>query len=292
MSIKEQLFICSQYLAPHHLISRLFGGAANCRLPAVKNWMIDTFIRRYGVNMKEALHEDPHFYGSFNEFFTRALKPLARIPDTTPGSVASPADGAISQLGPIEGEQIFQAKGHHFTATDLLGGDPQRAVPFRNGHFATVYLAPRDYHRVHMPIAGTLRETIYIPGRLFSVNPATARNVPNLFARNERLACIFDTEQGPLAVVLVGAMIVGSIETVWGGLVAPHRSRVETTRYDDSAHPPVFLQQGAELGRFRLGSTVVMLFSPRQMRWADELINLVPVRMGQNLVRALSVTPA
>lgn len=281
MSIKDQLFIQSQHVAPHDLISRLFGYASECRTPAVKDWMIGTFIRKYGVDMSEAFNRDPLSYEHFNAFFTRALKHGARPLDTTPGAILCPADGAISQLGQIRQGDIFQAKGHSFNAPDLLGGDARRAAPFMNGQFATVYLSPRDYHRVHMPIAGTLRETIYVPGRLFSVNPLTAANVPNLFARNERLACLFDTELGPMAVVLVGAMIVGSMETVWGGVVAPHQKQIVVTRYTDGARPPVKLEKGAELGRFKLGSTVVMLFGPNRIRWSPQLNALSPVRMGQ-----------
>ena len=281
MSIKDQIFIQSQHIAPHDLISRLFGYASDCRTPAVKNWMITTFIRKYGVDMSEAFKRDPLSYENFNAFFTRALKHGARPLDPTPGAVLCPADGAISQLGQIRQGNIFQAKGHSFSAPDLLGGDAQRAAPFTNGQFATVYLSPRDYHRVHMPVAGTLRETIYVPGRLFSVNPLTAANVPNLFARNERLVCMFDTELGPVAVVLVGAMIVGSMETVWGGLVAPHQKQVVVTRYNDGSRAPVTLEKGAELGRFKLGSTVVMLFGANRIRWNPELNTLSPVRMGQ-----------
>jgi len=189
-------------------------------------------------------------------------------------------------LGSIRGGRIFQAKGHDFSAEELLGGDAQRASAYRDGSFATIYLSPRDYHRVHMPVAGTLRETVYIPGRLFSVNPLTARTVPRLFARNERLACLFDTELGPMAVVLVGAMIVGAMETVWGGQVAPHGSRIVTTRYDDGA---VRLDKGAEMGRFQLGSTVVLLFGAGRIDWSDALGPLSGLRMGQALGRAVNL---
>ncbi|WP_251865883.1 archaetidylserine decarboxylase [Achromobacter sp. Marseille-Q4962] len=283
MPIKDQLFLASQYLAPHHLVSRLFGYAADCREPAVKNWMISRFVRRYQVDMREAEQEDALAYPSFNEFFTRALKPDARPLDDLPGAVLCPADGAISQMGAIEHGRIFQAKGHSYGLADLLGGDAARAEPFQGGQFATVYLSPRDYHRVHMPVAGTLREMVHVPGRLFSVNPLTARNVPRLFARNERVVCIFDTEYGPMAVVLVGAMIVASIETVWAGLVTPHKRRVRSIRYDETARAPIHLEKGAEMGRFRLGSTVIVLFGPGRVRWADTPSVLGPVRMGELL---------
>lgn len=287
MSIKDQLFIQSQHVAPHDLISRLAGAVAECRNPTIKNWIISSFIRKYGVDMSEAVQPDATAYPDFNAFFTRALKDGARPLASTPGAVLCPADGAISQLGQIRQGAIFQAKGHRFDATQLLGGDARRAAPFVNGQFATIYLSPRDYHRVHMPVRGVLRETVYVPGRLFSVNPLTAANVPNLFARNERLVCLFDTDLGPMASVLVGAMIVGSMETVWGGLVAPHRKEVVVTPYGAS-RPPVELEKGAEMGRFKLGSTVVLLFGEGKVDWQADLTALSPVRMGQTLATASS----
>ncbi|WBX90846.1 archaetidylserine decarboxylase [Achromobacter mucicolens] len=283
MPIKDQLFLASQYLAPHHLVSRFFGYASDCREPAVKNWMISRFVRKYGVNMSEALQEDPLAYDCFNDFFTRALKDGARPLDEEPGAVVCPADGAISQMGAIEQGRIFQAKGHSYGLADLLGGDTERAAPFQGGQFATIYLSPKDYHRVHMPVAGTLREMIHVPGRLFSVNPLTARNVPRLFARNERVVCIFDTEHGPMAVVLVGAMIVASIETVWAGLVTPYKRSIKSVRYDAAARAPIHLEKGAEMGRFKLGSTAIVLFGPGKIRWADTPSVLGPVRMGELL---------
>ena len=283
MPIKDQLFLASQYLAPHHLVSRFFGYASDCREPAVKNWMISRFVRKYGVNMSEALQEDPLAYDCFNDFFTRALKDGARPLDEEPGAVVCPADGAISQMGAIEQGRIFQAKGHSYGLADLLGGDTERAAPFQGGQFATIYLSPKDYHRVHMPVAGTLREMIHVPGRLFSVNPLTARNVPRLFARNERVVCIFDTEHGPMAVVLVGAMIVASIETVWAGLITPYKRRIKSVRYDAAARAPIHLEKGAEMGRFKLGSTAIVLFGPDKIRWADTPSVLGPVRMGELL---------
>lgn len=194
-----------------------------------------------------------------------------------------PADGAISQMGAIEHGRIFQAKGHSYGLADLLGGDAERAAPFQGGEFATIYLSPRDYHRVHMPVAGTLREMVHVPGRLFSVNPLTARNVPRLFARNERVVCIFDTEHGPMALVLVGAMIVASIETVWAGMVTPHKRGVKATRYDADARAPIHLDKGAEMGRFKLGSTAIVLFGPDKIRWSDTPSVRGPVRMGELL---------
>lgn len=281
--MKERLFILSQHLIPHHLLSRLIGCAAECRAAWFKNRLIGWFAKQYQVDMSEAQVEDLNAYEHFNAFFTRALKDGARPLDNTPGAVLCPADGAISQLGRIEHGRVFQAKGHSYSVTELLGGDSERAAAFMGGDFATVYLSPKDYHRVHMPLAGTLREMIYVPGRLFSVNQTTAENVPELFARNERVVCLFDTERGPMAVVLVGAMIVASIETVWAGLITPPKRELKTVRYDEAARAPISLEKGTELGRFKLGSTAIVLFGPEQVKWAEELGANSPVRMGQLL---------
>ena len=281
--MKQRLFILSQYLLPHHLLSRLIGFAAECRAAWFKDRLIGWFARQYQVNMAEAQVEELTAYEHFNAFFTRALKDGARPLDSTPGAILNPCDGAISQLGKIEQGRIFQAKGHSFSAMELLGGDHERAAPFMGGAFATVYLSPKDYHRVHMPVSGTLREMVYVPGRIFSVNTVTAQGVPELFARNERVVCLFDTERGPMAVVLVGAMIVASIETVWAGLVTPPKRELKTTRYDEAARGAIELAKGAELGRFKLGSTAIVLFGPQQVQWAEELVAGSPVRMGQNM---------
>ncbi len=236
--------------------------------------------------MSQAQIEDLSAYEHFNAFFTRALRDGARPLDPTPGAILNPCDGAISQLGKIEQGRIFQAKGHSYSVTELLGGDHQRAAPFMGGDFATVYLSPKDYHRVHMPITGILREMVYVPGRIFSVNTVTAQGVPELFARNERVVCIFDTERGPMAMVLVGAMIVASIETVWAGLVTPPKRALKTFLYDESARAPIRLEKGAEMGRFKLGSTVILLFGPEQVCWAEQLGPLSPVCMGEALGQA------
>ncbi|MES2821380.1 MAG: archaetidylserine decarboxylase [Pseudomonadota bacterium] len=291
-NLKERLFIASQYLLPHHLLSRLIGCAAECRAAWFKNRLIGWFAEQYRVDMREAQVEDLSAYEHFNAFFTRALKDGARPLDPAPGAILCPADGAISQLGPIEQGRVFQAKGHSFSVQELLGGDSARAQAFMGGNFATVYLSPKDYHRVHMPLAGTLREMVYVPGRLFSVNQSTAENVPGLFARNERVVCLFDTERGPMAVVLVGAMIVASIETVWAGLVTPPKRQLKTLRYDEAARAPIHLAAGAELGRFKLGSTAIVLFGPSQVRWADALAAGSAVRMGQALGQPLSAPQA
>ena len=281
--MKERLFIISQYLLPHHCLSRLAGCLAECKIDWIKNPFTRWFVKRFDVDMSQAQVEDPTAYEHFNAFFTRALKDGARPLDPTPNALLSPADGAISQLGPIESGRIFQAKGHSFSALELLGGDFERAAPFMGGQFATIYLSPRDYHRVHMPITGTLREMIYVPGRLFSVNQTTAENVPELFARNERVVCIFDTERGPMAMVLVGAMIVASIETVWAGLVTPPKREIKRFAYDETARAPITLEKGAEMGRFKLGSTVVLLFGPEQVSWAQSMAAGQAVNMGQKL---------
>ncbi|MGI3744426.1 phosphatidylserine decarboxylase [Pseudomonas sp. 15A4] len=287
MLMKQRLFILFQYLLPHHLLSQLAGCVAECRVRWFKNAFTQWFARRYQVDMSQAQVEDITGYQHFNDFFTRALKPGARPLDPTPGAILSPADGAVSQLGPIEHGRIFQAKGHSYSVLELLGGDARLSAPFMGGEFATVYLSPKDYHRVHMPLAGTLREMVYVPGRLFSVNQTTAENVPELFARNERVVCLFDTERGPMAVVLVGAMIVASIETVWAGLVTPYKRELKTFRYDEAARAPIHLEKGAELGRFKLGSTAIVLFGPNQVKWSELLAAGSPVQMGQGLALPL-----
>ncbi|KFX71453.1 phosphatidylserine decarboxylase [Pseudomonas taeanensis MS-3] len=281
--MKQRLFILSQYLLPHHLLSRLIGCAAECRVGWIKNCLITWFAKHYQVDMSEAQIEEPTRFEHFNAFFTRALKDGVRPLDPAPDAILCPADGAVSQLGQIEHGRVFQAKGQSFSAVELLGGDTERASPFMGGEFATIYLSPKDYHRVHMPLTGTLREMVYVPGRLFSVNQTTAENVPELFARNERVVCLFDTERGPMAVVLVGAMIVASIETVWAGLITPPKRALKTFRYDEAARAPITLEKGAELGRFKLGSTAIVLFGPNQVRWADELMANSSVQMGQRL---------
>ena len=283
--MKDSLFILLQHLLPQHLLSRLVGRLAECRTPWVKNLFINWFRKRYQVDMSQALQPDPEAYEHFNAFFTRALKPDARPLDDTEGAILSPADGAISQLGPIEHGRIFQAKGHSYALSTLLGGDLERAQPFINGSFATIYLSPRDYHRVHMPISGTLRESIYIPGDLYSVNQVTVAGVDNLFARNERLVAIFDTELGPMAMVLVGAMIVAGIETVWNGQVAP-LPRQPLVLDPAPGQPAVELAAGDEMGRFKLGSTVILLFGPEAMDWAEQLGAGDSVVMGRRIGQA------
>ncbi len=248
--------VLAQYLLPKQALTRLAGRLASARAGRLTTWAIGRFVRRYGVNMAEAAEPDIAAYPSFNDFFTRALEPGAR--PLASAEWVCPVDGAISQFGAIETDQVFQAKGHRYSTTALLGGDGALAGAYDNGFFATLYLSPKDYHRIHMPCAGRLRQMLHVPGELFSVNPATALGVPGLFARNERVVCSFDTEHGPFALVLVGATIVGSMATVWHGVVNPPRPG--TPRRWDYADGQVRLAQGDEMGRFLLGSTVVMLW--------------------------------
>ena len=278
------LFVILQKLVPQHLLSRVVGRVAESG--SLKKPFIRWFVTRYSVDMSDAQEQDPLAYENFNSFFTRALKagarPLAEgINDALP--VLCPADGAISQLGEITEHGLLQAKGRYYTAADLLASDHD-AADFDGGSFATVYLSPKDYHRVHMPVAGKLTKMSYVPGDLYSVNQQTAEGVPNLFARNERLVCLFDTELGPMAIVLVGAMIVAGIETVWAGRVCPGRDRheVQITQYDATV-PAIELAAGAEIGRFYLGSTAIVLFGHAAVELNGKLAAESPVRMGQLL---------
>ena len=271
------LFITFQHIVPQHLLSRSVGYLAASENTFVKNTFIKNFAAKYQINMAEALEENPLAYKSFNDFFTRALKPNARPIASDSKAIISPADGAISQIGAITADKIFQAKGHDYSVTTLLGGNEQRAAAFVGGQFATVYLSPKDYHRVHMPFMGKLTQMIYVPGDLFSVNTTTAENVPNLFARNERVVCLFDTEVGQMAVVLVGAMIVAGIATAWAGNLAPQGKNIVVTNYDGS----IILKKGDELGRFYLGSTAIVLFGANVMQWRNNLTATTPVRMGE-----------
>ncbi len=272
---KQQLFIQTQNLVPQHQLSRVVGRLAASEHPLIKNTVIRAFKQQYGIDMSIAEQPDATQFKSFNDFFTRALKTGVRDIDSNTRSIVSPADGAISQLGHIDQGDVFQAKGQSFSVEQLIA-DAQLAKPFMNGEFATVYLSPKDYHRVHMPFAGTLTETLYVPGELFSVNQVTAENVPGLFARNERMVCLFDTEIGRMAVVLVGAMIVAGIETVATGKVKPS-GRLELQ------HHQLKLAKGAELGRFYLGSTAIVLFEQNRMQWASAFKAESLVQMGQAL---------
>ena len=279
-------FITLQELLPQQQLKRLVGKIAASEKPWLKQLFIDRFIKAYGVNMEEALQSDPKAYRSFNEFFTRPLKPGVRPLATAADAVLCPADGVISAIGNIDDDSLIQAKRKRYSATALLGGDAARAALFRDGTFATVYLSPKDYHRVHSPLLGTLREMIYVPGKLYSVNQTTADHIDNLFAINERVVCIFDTQHGPMAVVLVGAMIVAAVETVWAGRVAPGFTAVTTQRYEQGE---VIISKGGELGRFLLGSTAIMLFGAGMVEWQMDLSNGPGVQMGQQVGRLRSL---
>jgi phosphatidylserine decarboxylase len=258
--VSDRLAVIPQYLMPKKALTQFAGLVAGGRWGSITQWIIRDFIARYSVNMAEAAQSEPTSYATFNEFFTRALKPGAR--PLAQADWVCPVDGAISQFGRIERDQIFQAKGHQYSTRALVGGDAELAAQFDDGHFACLYLSPKDYHRIHMPCAGLLRRMVYVPGDLFSVNPTTARGVPGLFARNERVVCVFDTPHGPFINVLVGATIVGSMATTWHGVVNPPRTgEVREWRYgDDKDAQAISFQQGDEMGRFLLGSTVVMLW--------------------------------
>ncbi|MDO9235115.1 MAG: archaetidylserine decarboxylase [Aquabacterium sp.] len=275
--MSDRLFVLSQYVLPKKALTALAGTLASLRAGVLTTRFIGWFVGRYGVNMTEAANSDIASYATFNEFFSRPLKPGAR--PLAKADLICPVDGAISQFGTIRKDQIFQAKGHDYSTTALVGGDGALAARFENGHFATLYLSPKDYHRIHMPCDGRLTRMIYVPGDLFSVNPATARGVPGLFARNERVVCVFEGANGPFVLTLVGATIVGSMATVWHGVVNPPRlKQVSEWCYDDSA---ITFKKGDEMGRFLLGSTVVMLFPQGPLAFNPEWGAAKPIRLGE-----------
>ena len=283
MSLADRLAVLPQYLLPKQLLTSFAGAAARHAAGDLTTAAIRRFVARYGVDMLEAANPDIASYPTFNEFFTRALKPGARPFAEAPW--LCPVDGAISQFGAIERDQVLQAKGHGYSTTALVGGDAALAARFENGQFATLYLSPRDYHRIHMPCAGRLTRMIHVPGALFSVNPTTARGVPGLFARNERVVCVFDNERGPWVLVLVGATIVGSMATVWHGVVNPPRPG--QVRRWDYAGQSVELARGAEMGRFLLGSTVVLLWPHGTLRFNPGWAPGGAIRMGEAMGKAL-----
>ncbi|HJV76728.1 MAG TPA: archaetidylserine decarboxylase [Noviherbaspirillum sp.] len=273
----KRISVLHQYLLPKQALTTLAGRIACAQNGRFTPQLIRWFVRRYGVNMEEALNPDLASYKSFNDFFTRALREGAR--SLADSDFICPVDGAISQFGAIEHDQIIQAKGHRYSTSALVGGDRTLAAQFEHGSFATLYLSPRDYHRIHMPCDGRLQRMIYVPGALFSVNPTTARGVPGLFARNERVVCVFESANGPFVLVLVGATIVGSMATVWHGVVNPPRSRkVWELRYDNRE---IVLKKGEEMGRFLLGSTVVMLFPRGVIEFNPEWTAASAIRMGE-----------
>jgi phosphatidylserine decarboxylase len=274
----DKLLIFAQMLLPHHALSRGVQWLTRRRWPLFKDLFIRLFIRLYSVDMSQARYSDPKNYDSFNAFFTRELAPDARPLDETPGAILCPVDGTVSQSGNIAADRIFQAKGFDYSLTNLLGSADEMAGYFRDGRFATIYLSPRDYHRIHMPVAGTLRETIYIPGRLFSVNRRTTHNLPGLFTRNERLITLFETEAGLMAMILVGALFVSGIETVWDGMIT--RTHGSPQRRSYNYGPAISLTQGQEMGRFNMGSTVILLFNG-SVAISDRLTADTPVNLGQ-----------
>jgi phosphatidylserine decarboxylase len=282
--VSDRLAVLPQYLMPKRALTTLAGKFASAQLGGLTTAVIRRFVARYNVNMAEAANPDITSYASFNDFFTRALTPGAR--PLASADLVCPVDGTISQFGPVEKDQIFQAKGHHYSTTALVGGDATLAARFDHGHFATLYLSPRDYHRIHMPCAGRLTRMVHVPGDLFSVNPTTARGVPGLFARNERVVCVFESGHGPFVLVLVGATIVGSMATVWHGQVNPPRTG--QLRQWDYAPGKVSLQQGEEMGRFLLGSTVVLLFPKGPLQFNPGWAAARPIQLGEAMARRVS----
>ena len=276
-SFSDRLAVLPQYLMPKQALTAFAGWVAGSQWGSATTGIIDWFVQRYHVNMAEAANPDTASYKSFNEFFTRSLRADAR--PLAAAAYVSPVDGAISQCGPIDGDQVFQAKGHSYSTRALVGGDAALAAQFQDGEFATLYLSPRDYHRIHMPCAGRLTRMIHVPGELFSVNPTTARGVPGLFARNERVVCVFEGEHGPFVMVLVGATIVGSMATVWHGVVNPPRPG--TLREWSYEMDSISLAKGEEMGRFLLGSTVVMLFPKGAVKFENDWTPNRPIGMGE-----------
>ena len=275
--MSDHLRVLPQYLLPKRALTAFAGIIASAKAGGLTTRLIHWFIAKYGVNMAEAANDDVTSYQSFNEFFTRALREGAR--PISDADYVSPIDGQISQYGVIQGDQIFQAKGHHYSTAALVGGDRDLAAKFQDGQFANLYLSPKDYHRIHMPCDGRLTRMIYVPGDLFSVNPTTARGVPGLCARNERVVCVFHSGNGPFVLVLVGATIVGSMATVWHGVVNPPRiGEIREWHYDGQE---VALKKGAEMGRFLLGSTVVMLFASNQLEFNRQWVPAKSIRMGE-----------
>ena len=284
-SVRARLFLALQYLLPQHFVSRLAYRITRSRVPLVKNALIRSFVGNFHPDMSEAEQPDPLHYESFNAFFTRALRAQARASDPDPAVLVSPVDGTVSQIGRLDGSWLVQAKGHAYTLESLLAADLSWAARFRGGAFATLYLAPFNYHRVHMPLRGAVRAAWYVPGQLFSVNAITAAGVPGLFARNERVVCVFGHEALTFAVVLVGALLVGSIATVWHGEVTPRAVRGCADLPLDASRAALNLEKGAELGRFNMGSTVILLLPPGSSEWLPGVAPGSSVRVGQALAR-------
>ena len=286
-SLRDRLFVGFQYLLPQHTLSRLILAVTRVRAPWFKNLLTWGFLKLFSVDMSEAVQPDPYAYRTFNDFFTRALRPEARPIAPNPGAIVSPVDGMVSECGAIDENRLLQAKGQVYTLGDLLAEQPW-AEHFEGGSFATIYLAPYNYHRIHMALRGALTDTVYVPGKLFSVNSATARQVPRLFARNERVLTLFDTAFGRCALVLVGALNVGSMATVWAGNITPAARRLVTR----IRCPSLTLEKGAELGRFNMGSTVILLFEPNRVEWHPLLRADSVVQLGQPIGQGLATPPS
>jgi phosphatidylserine decarboxylase len=281
IGIGGRLFVALQHWLPQHALSNAMFWLTRRRLPVLMPWVIRAYTRLFGVDLSEAAEPSPRAYPTFNAFFTRPLRPDARPIADAADAIACPADGRVSAAGVMPAGQLLQAKGQTYPLERLLGGDTELVTQFRDGHFATLYLSPSDYHRVHMPVDGRLIRTIQVPGRLFSVNPTTVAGVPQLFARNERVICLFETAVGPMALILVGAIFVGSIETVWAGRITPPRIKVVTV--NEAAPGTIHLTRGAELGRFNMGSTVILLFGPGAARWNHLLTPGAHARCGSEI---------
>ncbi|AXQ29487.1 phosphatidylserine decarboxylase [Solimonas sp. K1W22B-7] len=282
-SMGDLNFARLQLALPTRFLSWLIYLVTRIRQRSFKNLFIRQFMSLYRISLAENDRSQVEQYESFNDFFTRGLRPGARVLDPSPQALLSPVDGTVSQAGEIVGDRIFQAKGHEYSAQELLGGDAELAAPFEGGRFTTIYLAPNNYHRIHMPLTGTLRHWVYVPGRLFSVNPATVRAMPGVFARNERVCAVFDTDRGPFALVMVGALFVGSMETVWAGRVTPPHKRGAVEQFRP-IHP-VELRRGDEMGRFNMGSTVILLTPPGMVEWDRVMTPGNPLRMGQRIAK-------
>lgn len=280
-SFGDHAFAAIQQILPTRALSSGMHALTRIKTVWFKNAFIKVFMRLFNISLDEAVIDEPTRFESFNAFFTRALKPSARMVDAAPAAFVSPVDGTVSQFGAITDGELIQAKGHSYSAETLLAGRADWAAEFAGGQFITIYLAPYNYHRIHMPLKGTLREWAYVPGRLFSVNHATARALPGVFARNERVVAIFDTELGPMAMVLVGALFVGSMETVWAGEISPPHERGDAPHVYQQRQP-IVLEKGMEMGRFNMGSTVILL-TPKKLDWLSTLASKQPLRMGERI---------
>jgi len=279
----DKLFALLLYLLPHHLLSQVMYAITRCEWVPFKNALIRQAIKLYGIDMTIAADPDPSTYCSFNAFFTRPLRPDARPLAVEANAILSPVDGKVSQSGQIVDGRIFQAKGQDYSLEELVGGDQALMAAFKDGSFATIYLSPKDYHRIHLPLAGRLTKMLHIPGRLFSVSPSTTRTVPRLFSRNERVVNLFETDAGPMAVIMVGAIFVASMDTVWAGTVAPLSRSVRSWCYGNEAVEPISFARGAEIGRFNMGSTVVLLFGKDAIEWSAVMEPNTKLCMGQGI---------